>query len=184
MCTALAAIQRSLAWMRAGEWVPDTSTRRSQLCDGSYQCIGDRHNRGFGDRRLDPRAPRRSPLGDDRAITQFSDGHGGEKDLMSLESTDRLVERRLPPTIERGAEHAGINDESHESAAMNASYSSSVRPSINNASTEASTGAAASCSGVRSRGNKLVPWGASCWSCAASLTLAMVTRQVTSFASD
>ena len=70
------------------------STRRPQLPDGRYQCVGDRHNRGFGDRRLDPHAPGRAPLGDDRAIAQFGDSHRGEKDLVSLQAADWLVERR------------------------------------------------------------------------------------------
>ena len=54
-----------------GEWVPDFSTRRPHLRDGRYQRVGDRHNRGFGGRHLDPPAPGRAPLGDDRAIAQL-----------------------------------------------------------------------------------------------------------------
>jgi hypothetical protein len=59
------------------------STCRPQLGDGRDQCVGDRHNRGFGDRHLP--TPGRAPRGDDRPIAQLGDSHGGEQDLMSLE---------------------------------------------------------------------------------------------------
>ena len=65
---------------------------------------------------------------------------------------------------------------------MNASYSSSVKPSINNASTEASTGGGGQLLRCQVARQQACPAVAPCWPCAASLTLAMATRQLNSCA--
>jgi hypothetical protein len=97
-----------------------------------------------------------------RAVSQFSDGGSGEKDLIAGEQFNLMLEVGTASPTERGAEHAGVDNESHDrSAEANASSSSIVRSSITRRSADGSTGAAASSSSVRSRSNNVLPCGTS-----------------------
>jgi hypothetical protein len=125
------------------------------------QRIADRDHRGGLDRLLEPSPPRCSHTAT-RAVAKLGDRHGGEEQLIASEALDRFIEVSAASPAQRGAEHAGIDDQPHDRiAAANTSSSSWDSSSINNASAEASTGAAINCSAVRSRGNCVAPCGAS-----------------------
>ncbi len=115
--------------------------------------------------------------GDDRAVPQFRDSDRGQKQLVTLKRSYMRFERWPSPPTQRSAEHAGIDNQSHDaSAAENASSSSSERSSITKSSIDANEGAAASCSALRSRASLVTPRGVSTRSCAASVTRPRIQR--------
>lgn len=137
------------------------ATCKSDFSHGRQQAIADRDHGRRLDRLLEPSATGSSPLRHERAVTQFSDRHSSEEQLVACQIPDVLSKVRPPSSAQRGAEHAGVDNQPHDRiAAANASSSSSDRSSISNASAEVSTGAATNCSVVRSGGNSALPCGA------------------------
>ena len=81
---------------------------------------------------------------------------------MPGKSGDVILELGAATSAESGTEHAGVDDERHESsAAANASSSPAERSSINSDSMDARLGAERTSAGVRSRASSMVPWGTS-----------------------
>jgi hypothetical protein len=94
---------------------------------------------------------------DKGAVSKFAERDRGQEDLVSGHEADLRLETRTAVPAERSAEDAGVDDDPHEpSAAAKASSSSSDSSSIKSVSAEARTGAAASCSSVRSLGKREV----------------------------
>jgi hypothetical protein len=143
--------------------VTRSTTGESELGEGREEPIADGNDRGCVDRLIEAVAARFAPSGHEGAVSELAHGDRGQEDLVSGHQADLRLEPRPPATAERRAEHASVDDNPHESsAAAKASSSSSDNSSIRSASIEARTGAAASCSSVRSLGNSAVPCGASC----------------------
>jgi hypothetical protein len=105
------------------------------------------------DRLIEAVAARLAPSGHEGAISELAHGDSDQEDLVSGHQADLRLEPGTAATAERRAEHASVDEDPHESsAAAKASSSSSDNSSIRSASIEDSTGAAASCSSVRSLG--------------------------------
>lgn len=115
---------------------------------GEHCCCGD----GF----FEALAALLAPLCDQCSVSQFADCCGCEEELVACPEADE----RLESCSASGAEHAGVDDDSHAlMAAANASSSSSVKPSMRRASNDSRTGASESSSVVRSRASSDVPCG-------------------------
>ena len=114
-----------------GEWMPSVATSEAKLCHSRQECIAHWNHGGFCDCFLQPIATWCSPFSNQRAIAKLCNGCSSEKDLVAGETCDLRLESETATTTERSAEHAGVDDESHESsAAANASSSSAERSSI------------------------------------------------------
>jgi len=117
----------------------------AKLGDGRQQRVTDGHDRGRGDRLLQPLAALISPTGDERAVAELGNGAGGEEDLVAGHETDLGHEAGAAASADGRAEDAGVDEDPHDSsAAANASSSASERSSISRESIESSTWAASS----------------------------------------
>lgn len=127
------------------QWVTGDPACVAELGDGADQRVADGDDRGRLDRLLEPSASRLSPPRNHRPVAKLGDGDGGQEDLLPDHPSHVRFKVGAATETQRGAEHARVDDNPHaSSAAANASSSSSVRPSINNVSSEAITGADAS----------------------------------------
>ncbi len=117
----------------------------AKLGDGRQQGVTDGHDRGRGDRLLQPLAALISPTGDERAVAELGNGAGGEEDLVAGHETDLGLDAGAAASADGRAEDAGVDEDPHDSsAAANASSSASERSSISRESIESSTWAASS----------------------------------------
>lgn len=130
----------------------------SQLSHDREKGIGHRYHGRAPDRLFQAVMSGLGPAGDQRTVAKFADGHCGDEYLVPGHELDVWLQAGPASFAERGAEDAGVYDNPHElRAAANASSSSSSRSSMSRASMEPITGAASSCSSVRSPGSRASP---------------------------
>lgn len=95
----------------------DCSASEPQRGDGVQDIVGDReHGRG-SDRRLEPRTALLGPPGDEGAVAKLGDGLDGEEELVTDEPGNQGLQVRSAAAGERGAEHAGVDQEPHSASA-------------------------------------------------------------------
>lgn len=132
----------------------------TQLGNTSKQRVGHGDDCRCCDGFFEALAALLAPLCDQCSVSQFANRCGCEEELVASHEADERLESSPPPGTERGAEHAGVDNDSHVlMAAANASSSSSVKPSMRRASNDSRTGASESSSVVRSRASNDVPCG-------------------------
>ena len=130
----------------------------SQLCHDRERGISHWYYGRSPDRLFQAVTSGLGPAGYQRTVAKLADGRCGDEDLVPGHELDVWLQAGAASFAERGAEDTGIYDDPHEPrAAANASSSSSSRSSMSRASMETITGAARSCSSVRSPGSRASP---------------------------